>query len=109
MEARRPTGSEVRNGIRLGRIADIEVIADWSLLIIFTVIAFGLATGVFPAWHPDWPAALVWGTALGAALDALARRGVNQLPVLEGGRLVGLLRREDVLNWLSLYEGTVEA
>jgi len=43
------------------------------------------------------------------ALDELARRGVNQLPVLEGGRLVGLLRREDVLKWLALYEGTVDA
>jgi len=29
--------------------------------------------------------------------------------VLEGGRLVGLLRREDVLKWLALYEGTVDA
>jgi CBS domain-containing protein len=45
----------------------------------------------------------------GEALDEIARRGVNQLPVLEGGRLVGLLRREDVLKWLSLHEGAAEA
>jgi CBS domain-containing protein len=34
----------------------------------------------------------------------LAQRDVNQLPVLDGERLVGLLRREDILKWLSLHE-----
>lgn len=38
------------------------------------------------------------------ALALLAQRNVNQLPVLDGDRLVGLLRREDVLKWLSLHE-----
>jgi Zn-dependent protease len=37
------------------------------------------------------------------ALQLISRRGVNQLPVLEGGRVRGLLRREDILRWLSLY------
>lgn len=32
------------------------------------------------------------------------RRGVNQLPVLERGQLVGLLRREDILKWLALHD-----
>jgi len=40
----------------------------------------------------------------GEALAELARRNVNQLPVLEDGRLVGLLRREDVIKWLALNE-----
>jgi Zn-dependent protease len=55
------------NGIRLGHIAGIEIAADWSLLIIFLLITFSLAVGVFPSWHPDWGPALAWGTALGAA------------------------------------------
>ena len=39
------------------------------------------------------------------ALDEPGHRKVNQLPVLEDGKLIGLLRREDVLKWLSLHEG----
>ena len=38
------------------------------------------------------------------AMTVLARRDVNQLPVLDGARLVGLLRREDVLKWLSIHQ-----
>lgn len=37
------------------------------------------------------------------ALFDLSRRGVAQMPVVENGRVRGLLRREDVLRWLSLY------
>ena len=37
-----------------------------------------------------------------AALDELARRDVSQLPVLQGGRLVGMLRRRDIARWLEL-------
>src|SRR5690606_26314195 len=42
-----------------------------------------------------------------AAADALATlgaRAVNQLPVVDNGRLLGLLTREDVLKWLSLHD-----
>jgi Zn-dependent protease/CBS domain-containing protein len=55
-------------GLRIGRIAGVEIIVDLSLLIIFLLIAFSLAMGVFPAWHPDWSAGLHWATALGAAV-----------------------------------------
>ena len=37
------------------------------------------------------------------ALVALGRGGMKQLPVLENGKLCGLLRREDLVNWLALY------
>jgi CBS domain-containing protein len=37
------------------------------------------------------------------AMEALARRGVDQLPVVEAGEVRGLLRREDILRWLSVY------
>src|SRR6185312_5403028 len=37
-----------------------------------------------------------------SAFDKLAARDVEQLPVLEGGRFVGLFRRRDVVRWLDL-------
>jgi len=36
------------------------------------------------------------------AFNKLASRDVRQLPVMEGGQLVGLLRRSDVVRWLQL-------
>jgi Zn-dependent protease/predicted transcriptional regulator len=40
-----------------------------------------------------------------AVLERLAKRQVNQLPVLERGELQGFVRREDIMRWLSLYGG----
>ena len=35
-------------------------------------------------------------------LNVLAQRDINQVPVLEDGRVVGLVRRADILHWLAL-------
>lgn len=56
------------SGLRLGSISGIDIVADPSLAIIFVLILFVLASGVFPAWHPQWSAWLCWMTAAGAAL-----------------------------------------
>lgn len=37
------------------------------------------------------------------ALALLAQRDLNQLPVVEDGKLLGLVRREDILRWLSVH------
>jgi CBS domain-containing protein len=37
------------------------------------------------------------------AMFTLTRRGVNQLPVIDDGKVIGVLQREDILRWLSLY------
>lgn len=41
-------------------------------------------------------------TSASEALRLLASRDVEQLPVMEHGRLVGFLRRRDILKWLAL-------
>lgn len=80
----------MRNGVRLGRIAGIEVILDWSLLIIFFLITFSLAAGLFPNWHPDWGAGLVWGTAVAAAILFLASVFIHELSHALVGRAQGM-------------------
>ncbi len=36
-------------------------------------------------------------------LNVLAQRDFNQLPILENGRVIGLIRRVDILRWLALH------
>ena len=45
------------------------------------------------------PNAEVW-----AALEEMGRDGVNQLPVVQDGGIVGLVSREDVLQYLTLWQ-----
>jgi Zn-dependent protease len=55
---------------------------------------------------------VTWVTPRDDALEVLAilaQRDVNQLPVMEDGHLIGLVRREDILKWLSLYGGAHSA
>ena len=39
----------------------------------------------------------------GVTLDDLASREVDQMPVVENGRLVGVLARRDIQRWLELH------
>lgn len=57
-----------KNGLRLGRIFGIEIYIDWSWILIFALVVFNLAAGVFPSLHPEWGNVLRWGTAVAAAL-----------------------------------------
>jgi Zn-dependent protease len=84
-------------GLRLVRIAGIDVHADWSLLIIFFLILNGLALGLFPAWHPDWGAGLAWATALGAALLFFASVLAHELSHALVGRRHGVVIRRITL------------
>lgn len=77
-------------GIRLGRIAGISIYLDWSLSIIFLLIAFSLAVGVFPRWHPEWGPGVAWGTAVAAAILFLFSVLVHELSHALVGRLQGI-------------------
>jgi predicted transcriptional regulator len=48
-------------------------------------------------------AAVAADDAAAEAMLVLTRRRVNQLPVVENGKVQGIVRREDILKWLSLY------
>ncbi len=41
------------------------------------------------------------------ALEKLVHRDVNQMPVVEGSRLVGIVGRRDILRWLQLHSEEV--
>jgi len=84
-------------GLRLGSISGIEIHADWSLLIIFALISFSLATGLFPGWHPNWSAATDWITALVAAVLFLASVLVHELSHALVGRTHGVQIRRITL------------
>ncbi len=57
-----------RGGVRLFSLFGIEIRLDFSVVFIFGLIVYSLGSGVFPAWHPEWPANTVWATAFAAGL-----------------------------------------
>lgn len=77
-------------GLRMGKIFGIRVVVDWSLFIAVWLVTVGLASGTFPAWHPDWSAGLRWGVALAAALLFFGSVLLHELSHVLVGRAFGL-------------------
>lgn len=78
-ETVRATRSVQRSGWLLARPFGIPIVADYSLLLIFALIATNLGAAVFPAWHPRWEPWLVWIIAICAALLFFASVAVHEL------------------------------
>ena len=54
--------------LNLVRIHGIDIRLDPSLALIFLLVVYSLGAGLFPNWHPEWPRALAWSTALAAGV-----------------------------------------
>jgi Zn-dependent protease len=65
---KRQTAGVLSRGILLGRIASIEVVIDFSLILVFLLVLGSLAFGVFPKWHPDWSFWMVGLVSVAAAV-----------------------------------------
>lgn len=57
----------MQSGFHVGRIFGINIRIDWSLLLIFFLIAWNLSTG-FNQIHPEWGLGFAWLMALIAAV-----------------------------------------
>jgi Zn-dependent protease/predicted transcriptional regulator len=58
----------VHETIKLGTIAGVRVGANWSVLIIAWLLAFGLAVGALPELAPEYAQGLYWVASVTAAL-----------------------------------------
>ena len=52
--------SKVRGEFDLFRVAGVQIAIDFSWLIIFVLVLWGLSSGYFPALHPGYPLAEYW-------------------------------------------------
>ncbi|MBX3203537.1 MAG: site-2 protease family protein [Labilithrix sp.] len=86
----RPHVSSPIGGLRLGQIAGIEIYIDWSLAIIFGLVAVGLGAGALPRWHPQWSLLLQWTVAVAASVAFFASILVHELSHALVGKLVGV-------------------
>lgn len=80
----------MHSAIKLGRFVGVQVGADWSLVFMVVLITLHLATGVFPAWQPQWTPALSWLAAFGAAVLFFASVLVHELTQAVVARRAGV-------------------
>jgi Zn-dependent protease len=60
-------GEIMHTGIRVGRVAGIDIRIDWSWFLIVVLVTWNLSA-VFGGIHPAWAPTLRWGIGLTAAL-----------------------------------------
>jgi Zn-dependent protease/CBS domain-containing protein len=75
----RPNGRVVNGNIRLGRVGGVEVRINWSWLVIFALIVWSLADGVFPSQNPGLSNGVHLAMAIVAALLFFASLLLHEL------------------------------
>ncbi|WP_432072753.1 site-2 protease family protein [Streptomyces wuyuanensis] len=83
----------------MGRIAGVRVGVHWSVLLVFAVIALGLAQGRLPQTHPGHPAVLYWLAGLSTAVVFFASLLAHEIAHAVVARRNGV-EVEDVVLWL---------
>jgi Zn-dependent protease len=68
-----------RGGIRIARIAGINITADWSVLVIGALLAYGVAEGAVPVAVPGTPVWLEWIVGAIAAALLIASLTAHEL------------------------------
>ncbi|HEX2048914.1 MAG TPA: site-2 protease family protein [Acidimicrobiales bacterium] len=58
----------MEESFRIGRIAGVRVGANWTVLILFTLMVTGMAAGRFPHDHPGYPEGVYWAAGVATAL-----------------------------------------
>src|ERR1700680_1835059 len=69
----------MNRGVPIGRIAGIRVTADWSVLVIGVLLAWGVAGGAVPAAAPHTPLWLAWVAGSVVALLLIGALAAHEL------------------------------
>jgi Zn-dependent protease/CBS domain-containing protein len=89
----------MRESLRLGRVAGVELGVNWSFFLVFSLIAIVLATAQFPQQFPDRPSAVYAAAGVSAALLFLGSLLAHELAHALVARRYGL-EVEGVTLWL---------
>lgn len=89
--------------IRLGRIRGIEIGLHYTWLLVFALLTYSLAVGVFPSWYPGWDPGTYWAVGALASLLLFASVLAHEL----GHSLVAQTRGVPVVSIVLFIFGGV--
>lgn len=89
----------MEQGIRFGRIAGVEVRLNWSLLVVFWLVAWSLAAVRFPTQFPDYETQTYWIAGIATAIIFFASLLAHELSHALVARRAGV-KVEGITLWL---------
>ncbi len=89
--------------IRLGRLRGIEIGVHYSWLLVFALLTYSLAVGVFPSWYPGWSSGTYWAVGALASVFLFASVLAHEL----GHSLVAQSRGVPVISIVLFIFGGV--
>jgi Zn-dependent protease/predicted transcriptional regulator len=81
--------SKVKGEFNLFRIAGVQIAIDFSWVIIFVLVLWGLSSGYFPALHPGYPTAEYWLVGVAGTILFFASIVIHELSHATVGNLLG--------------------